>query len=316
MRDSYYKPSGLIGAKFFLFFILTLIIGVPILSVAYIYLIHYIPFIYLNIFFALGIGALLGYLILLAAKHGKARNPLVVCACALVAVVLMKYIQWCIYIPMVLDDVFGMYEAYGINMTFWGRFTESLHLFAAPGEVYDWASAINEVGVWGIRARVGAEVSDTVKGAMLLMVWAMEFLIMAITSISISRSQPKSPFSEESNDWYVDMGMNIETDIPADFSAIKNNAERGNFNDIVQLARAGRTNNSRYLRLSFLQPPRPSSSEPCYIKIVQITADKKNKGKTKALVRYLVIDANSLNEISASTRQFPVAESAGTPNIG
>ena len=286
---------------FFVFFVIFMVIGIPIISTAYIYLIHYIPFIYLNFLIAIGCGCLLGYLIRLAAKLGKARSPSVVLVCTLVAVIVMKYVQWCIYIPMVLDNVYGLYDMYGVDITLWGRFVDSFDLFTRPGEVFDWAKSINEVGVWGISSSSSTAASSVVTGAMLLIVWILEFLIMAFGSIIVSRLQPLSPFSEESNGWYVEMGKKIETAIPGDFNAMRVSMENGNFSGLIQLSKAGKTDPVNFLRITFYQPPKPSSSEPYYLNIRLTNVVKKNKKKaqtkTQVLVMRLAIDKQSLDEI-------------------
>ena len=299
MRESYYKPSGRINASFFLYLILFIIVGVPILSTAYIYLIHYIPFVYLNVFIAFGCGAALGWLLYLAAKLGKARNPVVVLFCSLIAAIIMKYVQWCIYIPMVLDDVFDVYRWYGMDITLWGRFEDSFHLLWRPGEVFEWARSINEEGVWGFvnRSSGSQGVTNLVTGAMLLAIWIGEFLIMAITTVSISRIRPGFPFSETADDWYVKMNEKIELPVPDYFDNIKTNMENGYFIDLIQLAATGKGVDSKFIDISFFQPPEQASVEPYYMDIKKTTVKSRNKRKSVYLVKRIAIDAQSVNRI-------------------
>ena len=295
MKEAYYKPSGKLTANFFLYFVLFTIIGAPILSVVYIYLIHYIPFIYLNFMIAILCGMALGALVLFAAKLGKARNPLAVLVCTLIAAIFMKYIQWCVYVPLTLDNVFGLYEAYGIDMTLWGRFEETYYYLSSPGEVYDWVVRINEVGAWGIGS--GA----AVKGGMLLFVWIAEFALMAATSVVISRRQARFPYSEESDGWYTKINKKIDMDMPFDFAAMRNSMESGDFTDFVRNATAGKANNDQYLMLKFYEPPRQLPQEPYYLDITAFTTAKRGKKSMNMLVQYLAIDAQTANRITSGT---------------
>ena len=289
MNQLYYKPSGKIAGIYFLYFALFTFICVPILSAAYIYLIHYIPFIYLNLLIAIGCGLALGYMMMIAAKKGKARNPAAILLFSVIAVIIMKYIQWCMYIPLIYDNV---YEVFFPGLTIGERFVWSFYLFIEPGTVFELAKEINEFGAWGIG-------ETEVAGVMLLIVWIVEFLIMAVPTLVVARFVTKVPFSEATGEWYVDMGRKIAMDIPPDFDTIKNRMENGDFTGLVQLARSGRTNYGQFLELKFSQPQQPSQSEPYYLSIERIVLGAKNKRSAKPLVRYMAVGAYVLNEITA-----------------
>ena len=308
MRESYYKPSGQITFKFLIYFALLALVSIPILSTAYIYAAHYIPFIYLNILIAAGCGVLLGVIIRKAIKMGKARNPLLVMLLTLAATVAMKYVQWCIYIPLALDNIFGAYDAYG-GITIAGRFIESWFFFITPRDVFQLAASINEVGAWSINTS-SAQAPQAVSGVMLLIVWIFEFIIMAATAVVVTMQQVRFPFSEESDNWYEDSKKGFEMDKPEEFEAIKASMENGNYTDLVQLAKAGKTNDRLFLKVSLFQPPQPSdaewsqrfnTSEPGYMSIDQVTVAKKGKVNSKNLFRYLAIDAQSMRALVESS---------------
>ena len=295
MKDSYYKPSGKMTTKFFLYFALSMVVAIPILGTAYIYISHFVPFVYARVFFAIGCGAALGFVVGRAAKAGKARRPAAVLACALAAMLVLKYVQWCVYIPLVFTDVYKAWD-----MAFWERFVESFHLFIRPNAMFQGMALINEFGSWSLDSASSKSQID-VHGALLAAVWVLEFAAMAATGCLVAWKWPRFPFSEEANDWYVKKDRVLETDVPQNCQAMISSMENGNFADFVQLAKAGKTDDAKFLRLTFFQPPQAPSADPYYLTIVQMTTDRKkrNKNNTKVWATYLAVDARTVSELTA-----------------
>ena len=298
MKDSYYKPSGRIEPIYYLYYLILVIIGIPLLGTAYIYLAHYVPFIYANVFVAVGCGVALGNAIGFIAKAGKARNPIVVLVCALAAMCVLKYVQWCIYIPLVFTDVYGIWD-----ITFGERFVESFSFFIQPSMAYEAATFINRYGSWSVDV-VGSNSANAVSGVPLLVVWIGEFVAMAAAAVTGVWRWPRLPFSEEANGWYTKKDRSIEADIADDFGAMKSSMESGNFTELVQHAKAGKTDGANFMRIAFFQPPQDSYAEPYYLTIVQHTTGKRNKNRAKTLVEYLAIDARTVSEMAAQAA-FP-----------
>ena len=291
MTTSYYKPSGRLTFNFFLLYILLMVVSIPVLSYVYIYLVHYIPFIYANFFISVFCGMGTGYLIGIAVKKGRARNPAVVVVMTLAATCVLYYVQWCVYIPLVASEV------YGFTMTFGERFFETLYYFMYPGDVYEAAMIINEFGAWTLN---DAEIT----GGFLLFIWIAEFIIIAVCAIIMSNSQATNPYSEENDDWYVP-DSTVDIDIIPDFDTVKEDLEAGRYADFIQHAVKGCSGGDDYQRLTFFRSPEDTSSEPYYMNIdqskVENTGRKKNKGKIKAknLLKYIIIDSQSAKEIIA-----------------
>jgi len=261
-----------------------MVVCVPILSVAYTYLIHYIPFIYANIVVTVGCGIGFGVLINFAAKLGKARNPIVVSVLSVVGVVLMSYTQWSVYVPLVFSDV------YGIEMTLAERFAETVYLFARPGTLYELAQIINEVGVWTL---FDAEFT----GPLLLIIWILEFAVITVCAIGGSWGQARTPFSEESGEWYVELPGIINTIIPGSIDMLKRWLEDRNFAEFAQFVKGGLTADPESLGLTFLKPPQDRTDEQYYMNIGQQTLDKKNAVKATPLLKYVAIDAKCAEEL-------------------
>jgi hypothetical protein len=277
MNELYYKPSGKFSEFFFLYFVLAMGIAIPILTPAYIYLIHYIPVVQLNVIVVVACGAAMGLIASHAAKFGKARNRLVVVGLTLVAMCALKYIQWCVHIPLVVSEV------YGFTMPLGERFAESLYYITRPGEVIEAARIINEYGTWGF------EKTATVTGVALCIVWIFEFAIMSAFAVMVAWGRPGHPFSEEADGWYIALVEKLEADIPDDFDALKNDLHSGVYSGLARLVALGKTNAESYLGLSFYTPPQGSVSEPDYLTITQMTI-KKGKAKMKDLLKLLAID--------------------------
>ena len=292
MDNAYYKPSGRLSLAFFLFYALLMAAGIPILSVAYIYSIHYVPFIYLNFIITIFCGAALGYLVSLAAKLGKARNLPVVIIFVIIGMGIMKYVQWGVYVPLVLAEVYEVY-----HMPFIDRFTEAFALIRDPGLLIDYAEIINEIGVWGISPNAGEEAADTVNGTLLTTIWAAEFLLMTGMAIFAVHKQPKYPFSEEFGGWYVRFENKVEMDVPDQIEILIDDMEKGKFADFVQLAKTAKSKDDNYLRLTFYHPPQPSYKEPYYVSIEQCGDQK--KAKRFISKGYLTVDAKSVYEMTA-----------------
>ena len=292
-KEAYYKPSGKISGLYILLFLLCSVISIPILSFAYIYLNYYIPIIYILFFITIGCGAIFGYLMSIAAKLGKARNPAVVIGCTLIGTALFKYVQWCFYIPLVLNKSYEVYYySFGQELSFLEQVTEAFYFFIEPAAVLDGALFINEYGVWGI-----GNSGDTVAGIFLAIVWLVEFLVIAGMASLMCRDWPGRPYSEESNGWYTQMETIYEMDSPANFDGMKISLESGNVEEFIALLREGVSNPLNFLRLTFFKPPAPSHTEPYYMNIDHIFVDDKNKDNTATLVNYLAVSTHNANAI-------------------
>ncbi|MDR0248150.1 MAG: hypothetical protein LBI44_00580 [Oscillospiraceae bacterium] len=280
MRECYYTPSGKVTGGFFLMLSLLCAFFVPVLSAAYVYFVYYTPWIYLNIIAAVVCGAALGAVTDRAARLGKARSPAVVALCAVAAVAVMKYVQWCFYIPLVYDESYGLYERYeGYSLSFGQRLSEALRYLPRPGEVYKGALSVNEFGVWGLTpGRADRHAGDNVTGTALLAVWLGEFAFMAAGSALTSRNASGFPFSETANDWYEAVKEKPELDTPLDFSSLKSQMERGDMALAAALAAKGKTDGGDYIRLSFFRPPPTARTEDCYMSATRFVTQAKRRG--------------------------------------
>jgi hypothetical protein len=299
MQGSYYKPSGKTPIAFFLYFLVSMAVAIPILSFVYVYLAYYIPIIYLNFIITIGCGLILGFIINWVAKQGKARSPVIVLACAFLAACALEYVQWCVYVPLIFSMV------YQIDVPSFFDF------LTMQENVLRGAEIINEHGVWSLSRR-GSTSSGTVNGIMLSIVWVAEFIVFLTGAIMASLSQPRSPFSEEAGDWYADMDEKVGADMPESFDDLKGRMENGNFSELVQLVKARKAKmddpqaegDSQFLLLTFYKPPKTSTTDLHYMQVEKVTLslDKKNNVKEDktTLINYMSIDKQRLEEITQS----------------
>ena len=292
MNAMTYKASGRIAPAFFPLFILFMIIGIPLVSMAYVYMIFYIPSIYLNIFVTGACGAALGVLMLLAVKFGKARNTAVVMVLTVVSAVVMSYVQWIIYIPLVLSEVFGLTASFAERLEF------TLHLLVNPQETFDFIASINEVGVWTVE--IAGEIE--LYGTLLTIVWILEFALMAGVAMLVASIQSKTPFSENANNWYVEQKGVIQTDAVEDRESLKTDLGRGELTKLIELIEVGKTNDANFMTVTVHEPPSDASDDPFIFDIKEHSVNEtKRKSKTKIedIIKGLLVDANKAREITA-----------------
>jgi hypothetical protein len=117
--------------------------------------------------------------------------------------------------------------------------------------------------------------------------------------------QAGRPFSEETGGWYTKMPVKIDADMPESsyFDELKKKLECGEYADFVRCAAVEIMDYSNYMSLTFYQPPHVSAIEPYYMDVQCISAnERKKKVKSKKLITYIAIDAQSVSAIT-NTRQ-------------
>jgi len=296
MKECYYKPSGRCSVMFILFYLGLVVLAIPILSVAYIYLVYYIPYVYLNLIIVVLCGAGLGFVMNLAIRKGKLRNPVLALIMTILAVCIMKYVQWCVYIPLVYSDA---YEA--IDLTFLDVLYNAFDFLRYPLDVLIYALEINEYGVWSY----GRNALDNVHGGMLFFVWFMEFVCIAISAVAVVWEESRLPFSEDAGNWYTKMREKVRANVPIYFDSMKTNLENGDFTELKALVKEYKPEQTVFAELTIYEPPEDAgTAEPYYLTIhnVKISYDRKNKENrsAKKLLHCIAIDAQDARELSNS----------------
>jgi hypothetical protein len=219
----------------------------------------------------------------------------------------MKYVQWCFFIPLVNDEVYGVYEyRHGYTLSLGEQLRLAFLYFINPPVVLQEAKEINQYGTWGFSSG-----GDAVTGVFLAIIWLGEFVVQALGAVFIPMYRAKRPFSEQANAWYNKAAKVFETDIPENLDSIMNSASSGNVASLAELIRAGRNNGAFFLRFSFLTPPDDFGNEPYYMTVMRFTVDSKNKAQSAKIYDNIVISRSNFAELNA-----PAPPASDTNNYG
>ena len=287
MKAVYYKPSGKISGKYFIHILKYIPISIIILSFAYIYLAHYMPIVQINVLLTIGCGAAIGVLSGRAAKLGKARNQAIVCITAFLSVCALKYLQWCVFIPLVFSKIVGL--PFSFFKSIWS-------LIINPTSLIQCIAAVNTRGTWGFSK------GDLVNGLLLLAVWVGEFLLMAGVAVVIAIRQPGKPYSEDYGDWYAEQGGIISTNTPADFKGMKSNLENNDFTELINLASLAKTSDTDFIVIRTFVPPLNLYSEPIYLMIDRFFRGKGKKPVMRETIRYIRCGAQDAQKIADAVK--------------
>ncbi len=297
--DIYYKHSGKINLLLLPLTLLLIGISVPILSIVYIYLIYYIPFIYLNFLITGIISVFFGFCVGSAAQIGHIRNTFFATALVLLACILLKYVEWCIYVPIVLAES----ESY----TFLERLIVSAFFFLHPSELFEYIKEINVFGIWSF-------LGFTPTGVILWIVWAVEFAIIILAGWFGFLGTYISLYCEDEKKWLKKIEgvrefeqINIE-DYRADL-------ERGNFDKLLLISETPPADTSNFTRIDIYEPPEKSQY---FMTIIQVRFGVNGKGKEVTnitdLLRYIAVEKYTaeklMREPVAKPARFNYAEVA------
>ncbi len=221
MENFYYRPSGIIPGKGVVLSIVTGIILTLLLSVVYIALQWFIPFIYLNAFITIGLG--IGILVSLdfALGIGKIRNTKYAFILSVFCGLLALYAQWALFVSL-------MYEATG-NMGggTWVKSSFNLngfwYIFTHPKLLFDAVISLNEVGTFSIK-------KSPVSGGFLWIVWLIEaVMIVGIPAILALSGKASKPFSELTDTWMHEKELETRLDFIEDKEGFVQKLINGNF---------------------------------------------------------------------------------------
>ena len=281
MEHLYYKPSGKIPVKgIFISLIMAFVITV-ILSIIYIALQWFIPFIYLNFFIAAGLGFGVGGGVFIAIGSGKIRNTKYECVLAVLCGLLAWYCQWALFVSLMSEAEGsmggGMWVRSSFNLSgFWSVLTHPKVLFQAM-------LSLNDVGTFTLK-------QNTVSGMLLWVVWVIEALIIIGAPILFSISgRSTSPFSEQNDQWMEERDVEEKLKTVNDPDQMIKELNTGNLKSLKDFLPADDLSND-YATLRIYESPGDPVS---YISLTNIShkADKKGelKKETKTVIEYLKI---------------------------
>jgi hypothetical protein len=283
MEHLYYKPSGKAPVKGIFISLVTSFLITVILSIIYIALQWFIPFIYLNFFIAVGLGFGIGGGVFIAIGAGKIRNTKYEFMLAVLCGILAWYCQWSLFVSLMSESEStmggGMWVRSSFNLTgFWYIFTHPQLLFQAM-------LSLNDAGTFSLK-------HNTVSGTFLWVVWVIEALIILGLPVLFALSgRATTPFSEHNDQWMEERDIEGKLKTVTDPEQIIRNLNTGNAISLKDYPQAEDSSNE-YSTLHIYECPGDPVS---YISVINIshTPDKKGelKKKSETVIEYLRVDA-------------------------
>jgi hypothetical protein len=189
--NSFYSPSGKFDITLTPMSVIIIVLASLVLSIIYVALQWFIPFIYLNVFITVGFGlglAIAGYL---AVRFAKIRNPYVGVLLGVAAGLAGLYSQWALYMSLMSQadgNIAGVWAKTSFNLSTY------LLVLLHPSVLFQAMPALNEVGTFSIK-------SAQVSGILLWIVWLIEALIIVAIPVFATWSFAAAPFSELTSKW-------------------------------------------------------------------------------------------------------------------
>jgi hypothetical protein len=283
MEQLYYKPSGKIPVKgIFISLIIAFVITV-VLSIIYIALQWFIPFIYLNFFIAAGLGFGVGAGVFIAIGMGKIRNTKYERILAVLFGLLAWYSQWALFVSLMSEADGsmggGMWVRSSFNLTgFWYVLTHPEMLFQAM-------LSLNDAGTFTLK-------HNTVSGTLLWLVWAFEAFIIVGAPVLFSLSgRSTTPFSEQNDQWMEEREVQGKLNTVNDPDQLTEELKSGNLQSLKDFLPADNLSND-YATLRIYESPGDPVS---YISVTNISHKAYKKGEikkeTKLVIEYFGITA-------------------------
>jgi hypothetical protein len=286
MEHLYYKPSGKIPVKGIFISLITTFLITGILSIIYIALQWFIPFIYLNFFIAAGLGFGLGGGVFIAIGAGKIRNTKYEFVLAVLCGILAWYCQWSLFVSLMSESESsmggGMWVRSSFNLTgFWS-------IFSHPQILLRSMLLLNEAGTFSLKHNI-------ISGTLLWVVWVIEFLMITGLPILFALSgRATTPFSEQNDEWMEERDIEGKLQTVIDPEQIIRDLNTGNLISFKNLPPADDLSDE-YSSLRIYESP---GDQVSYISVINIshTPDKKGELKKKAetVIEYLRVPAHSL----------------------
>ena len=296
MDNRLYKPSGKFSLSFFLIYPFVIPILLAILGFLYAHIIYFSPIIYLNFLVVVFSGIIAGFIVGIAIKLGKVRNQVLTVIIALASSVLLKYLTWIFYIPLVYVHA---YKLDGWDLNFIEKLQASLVIILNPSLILQDIEFINYYGVWGL-----SNTNTAVSGIFLYIIWIIEFAVIVGCCIYSARDKVKEPFCEEQNKWFTE-SKELKLNFPSDSYQLKEQLLTGNNEDFLALISQPlniTTDDHISVKLYVLEGV---SYGYMSLKTLTKILDKKGNQKTEkqTLVDYLRIDMSLLSVLQNQLRE-------------
>ncbi len=283
----YYEPSNQLASAADLGMLAFTAGPSSLLAVIYGFLIFHCPFIYANLFAAIGMGFAIGYIARAGVQRFKIRSPKIAGALAAQAGVIALYVSWIAWSKALILDAGGS----GWLLT--------------PGELFDLMTDLAEHGAWTIFG------DTTPKGWALWLVWLVEAGVFIVTPMHLAWQHAKHPFCEPCGEWTeIDF---LSTAGPGEPGELVRAAEDGDFQSLLDLGPW--TETPHFTRMSVSLCPACKKTAFLTVEDAHVVVDN-NETKVKAdtVVANLILSPETLEKAQALRTLGEVgAEDPDTP---
>jgi hypothetical protein len=245
-----------------------------VLSFVYSYLIRFIPFVYLNVFCAIGYTILVGCATGTLLRMGKMRNTAVGVFVGIVVAFASYYFCWAIWLSIIASG-----NEYSIS-----SFTLAQH----PLGLWELMQAVNEKGAWSIG--LGLRVGGTVSGTALWIVWGLEALMVLVGApFGTWMTMTMDPFCEACQKWCAE-----EKDVlsirPAEASELTRRFEAKDFMFLKEVG-AKREGDAEWFRLDLHRCPGCGMTNTLSMQQEKLMVDKKGKATvdSRGVIKQLLL---------------------------
>lgn len=260
-------------------------------GIAYQLLIHWIPFIYVNILLTLGFGALLGLLTGLGLRRGQLRNNIVAAAlCTVVGAGAVGCTHLVAYENFLRNAASETGEPTSVL-----REQLSMEQFMA----------LRAKGGW----KVGRSSSgrSAMTGGFVYFVWGVESLILIGFAIFVGVSLVSDPYCEGCKEWTTEHKLPDRTG--ASVGLIKADADAGRLGSIVARKDEGRD------IVAYTVHSCPRCPDTSYLTVEKVTFKEKNKGQIERSTDAIVRRAALTPELRKQALEGGSAAASETPPV-
>ena len=281
----YYVPSGKAPVAGIVYALIAGIAAALVGAAVYALLVHYVPFIYLDVIFCAALGFVVGFAITLGGHAGHLRNTGAYALVALVCGLIATYAQWLVYLSLVLpgnmDDPNTGFAA--VLST----------LAASPSDLWDIITEINDVGLWSIK-------KTTVSGGALWAVWGLEAAIITGVSLLLGITGTSTPYSETKGCWMEEEALVPPLTHIDDPEAMKTMLEAGELSSILNIQPSQDANN--FSRLSWYHCPQDEFAYVSLKNVKMVMKKKKMEEETETVFEKLRVSFYLASQLADRVR--------------
>jgi hypothetical protein len=254
----YYRPSGAFDARGLITMPIFGAVGALVSGSIYAVAARWVPFIYLLALFAIGAGALTGFLVGAGVRTGHVRNRMLILSTAVVAGLFTDYVAWVVWIRL---------QGGGWQLS--------------TPVILKIISGLAETGAWSIH-------SFTPKGSVLWCIYATELgTIVLLAALAADATGLSTPYCERCHAWLPKALAAKSLGAIADAAGLTHQIESGDVSGLLHLGSAGNGEPSTTVELHAC----PQCQDLHLLSVSSVTPAKDKRGtpQTKSVLKTLII---------------------------